>query len=169
MPVPQIRLRKATIDDLALLRAWDEEPHVVAATGADSGGFDWAYELPREVDWRELLIAEHAGRPVGMLQIIDPAIEESHYWGDAAPNQRAIDIWLGDGADLSRGFGMQMMRLAIERCFTDPSVTAVLADPLATNEHARRFYERLGFKRIERRMFGEDDCYVYRLARDDWP
>lgn len=169
MPVPQIRLRKATIDDLALLRAWDEEPHVVAATGADSGGFDWAYELPREVDWRELLIAEHAGRPVGMLQIIDPAIEESHYWGDAAPNQRAIDIWLGDGADLSRGFGMQMMRLAIERCFTDPSVTAVLVDPLATNERARRFYDRLGFKRIERRMFGEDDCYVYRLARDDWP
>lgn len=169
MPVSEIRLRKATIDDLALLRAWDEEPHVVAATGADSGGFDWAYELPREVDWRELLIAEHAGRPVGMLQIIDPAIEESHYWGDAAPNQRAIDIWLGDGADLSRGFGTQMMRLAIERCFTDPSVTAVLVDPLATNERARRFYDRLGFKRIERRMFGEDDCYVYRLARDDWP
>ncbi len=62
-----------------------------------------------------------------------------------------------------------MMRLALERCFADAAVTAVLVDPLAANERAHRFYERFGFKRIERRIFGEDDCFVYRLARADWP
>ena len=48
-------------------------------------------------------------------------------------------------------------------------VTAVLVDPLAANERAHRFYERLGFRRIERRLFGADDCFVFRLARADWP
>jgi aminoglycoside 6'-N-acetyltransferase len=61
-----------------------------------------------------------------------------------------------------------MMRLALERCFADPAVTAVLVDPLAANTRALRFYERLGFARAERRMFGEDDCYVYRLERQVW-
>jgi aminoglycoside 6'-N-acetyltransferase len=163
-----MNLRTATIADLALLRSWDEQPHVIAATGADSGGFDWEYELPRVVDWRELLIAEDAGRPVGMLQIIDPLTEESHYWGDTAPGQRAIDIWIGQAADLGRGYGTAMMRLALARCFADPAVTAVLIDPLAANLSAHRFYERLGFCRIERRFFGEDDCFVYRLMRGEW-
>ena len=74
---------------------------------------------------------------------------------------------LGDEDDLDRGFGTDMMRLAIERCFADPAVTAVLIDPLAANTRAHCFYERLGFRRIERRYFGDDDCFVYRLARTD--
>jgi RimJ/RimL family protein N-acetyltransferase len=73
------------------------------------------------------------GRPIGFVQIIDPAREESHYWGDCEPNLRAIDIWIGEADCLNKGYGTQMMRLAIERCFADPSVTAILIDPLASN------------------------------------
>lgn len=43
-----------------------------------------------------------------------------------------------------------------------------LIDPLASNTRAHRFYERLGFQCIDRRWFGEDDCFVYRLNRSDW-
>jgi aminoglycoside 6'-N-acetyltransferase len=166
-PCSQLSVRSATPADLSLLRAWDRQPHVIAATGAD-GDFGWEVELPRNVPWRELLIAEDAGRPIGMLQIIDPAEEETHYWGEIAPNLRAIDIWIGEEGDLGRGYGTQMMRLALTRCFTDPAVTAVLVDPLAANVRALPFYERLGFRRVERRMFGEDDCLVLRLVRADW-
>ena len=45
---------------------------------------------------------------------------------------------------------------------------AILFDPLASNTRAHRFYERLGFRFIEQRRFGEDDCFVYRLSRADW-
>jgi ribosomal protein S18 acetylase RimI-like enzyme len=62
---------------------------------------------------------------------------------------RAIDIWIGEAADLGRGYGTRMMRHALERCFADPAVKAVLIDPLASNTRARRFYERLGFRCIE--------------------
>jgi aminoglycoside 6'-N-acetyltransferase len=47
-------------------------------------------------------------------------------------------------------------------------VTAVIIDPLAANTRAHRFYERLGFRFVERRGFGDDDCFIYRLERADY-
>jgi aminoglycoside 6'-N-acetyltransferase len=44
----------------------------------------WQTELHRQPDWREQLIAEVEGIPIGFLQIIDPAQEEEHYWGECA-------------------------------------------------------------------------------------
>ncbi len=61
-----------------------------------------------------------------------------------------------------------MMQLALERCFIDPLVTAVLVEPFASNTRAHRFYERLGFQFLEQRWFGNDDCFVYQLKRVDW-
>lgn len=163
-----VRLRLAVPADRELLEHWDRQPHVVAA-GGDDDVFDWQAELPRELPWRELLLAEIGDRPIGFMQIIDPRLEETHYWGKAAAGLRAIDIWIGEAIDLGRGHGTAMMRLALERCFSEPSVEAVLVDPLASNDRAHRFYERLGFRRIERRLFGADDCWVYRIDRQDWP
>lgn len=158
-----MRLRPATLDDLALLRHWDEQAHVIAADPNDDWG--WEHELGRDPDWREQLIAEVEGRPIGFIQIIDPAREDSRYWGDCPANLRAIDIWIGEETDLGKGFGTRMMQLAIERCFRDPRVRAILIDPLASNTRARRFYERLGFCFVEHRRFGNDDCAVYKLDR----
>jgi aminoglycoside 6'-N-acetyltransferase len=161
-----IKLRTATIRDLPLLQHWDEQPHVIAATGDDDWG--WETELEKNYVWREQLIAELDGRPLGFMQIIDPLLEESHYWGDAAPNLRAIDIWIGEAADLGKGYGTEMMKLALEKCFAPPEVTAAIIDPLASNKDSHRFYEKLGFKFVEERSFGEDDCLIYRLERKDW-
>jgi hypothetical protein len=51
-----------------LLEAWDGKAHVVAATGSD-GAFAWDCELTRDFPWRELLVGEAAGRPVGRLHV----------------------------------------------------------------------------------------------------
>lgn len=161
-----MNLRFATTSDLALLRHWDEQPHVIASDPNDDWG--WAVELDRTPDWREQLIAELDSRPIGFIQIIDPAREESHYWGDVPLNLRAVDIWIGEETDLGKGYGTTMMQLALARCFADPAVTAVLVDPLVSNTRAHHFYERLGFQFVEPRRFGDDDCYVYRLERADW-
>lgn len=40
-----------------------------------------------------------------------------------------------------------------------------MIDPLATNVRAHRFYERLGCRFVERRRFGTDECFVFRLDR----
>lgn len=161
-----IYLRPATSADLALLQHWDKQPHVIASDPNDD--WNWQIELDRTPDWREQLIAEIDGRPIGFIQIIDPAEEESHYWGNVTTNLRAIDIWIGEEADLGKGYGTKMMQLALARCFTDPLVTSVLVDPLASNTRAHRFYERLGFQFVERRWFDRDDCFVYCLHRANW-
>ncbi len=146
-----MRLRPATPEDRALLERWDEQPHVLAAD-------------PNA----EQLIAEVDGRPVGFVQIIDPLLEDGHYWGDVAPDQCAIDLWVGEEADLGKGYGSEMMRQALARCFADPRVWSVLVDPLAANTRAQRFYERLGFRFVARRRFGADECLVYRMWRADY-
>lgn len=168
-----VMLRTATPEDAPLLREWDKQPHVRAAVGVIEGqpetASDWEWEtvLPLEPLWREFLIAEVDGVPIGFMQIIDPAREESHYWGDVEPNLRAIDIWIGPAEYLNRGYGTQMMRLALQRCFDDPGVTAVIIDPLARNTRSHRFYERLGFRFAAERFFGDDHCRIYRLERGE--
>lgn len=161
-----IDLREANLDDVIMLRHWDRQPHVVASDPNDN--WAWETELARRPEWREQLIAEIDGRPIGFIQIIDPALEDSHYWGDAPQLYRAIDIWIGEPTDLGRGYGTQMMQLALARCFEVAEVKAVWVDPLATNKRAHRFYERLGFQFKEQRTFGQDVCFVYELDRNDF-
>jgi aminoglycoside 6'-N-acetyltransferase len=159
-----MHLRLVTIADLPVLRHWHSQPHVIAARG-DDAPIDWDEELRRQGQGCELLIAELDGRPIGFMEILDPTRDDDRYWGAIEDGFRCIDIWIGEEADLSKGFGTRMMRLAIEHCFADPAVNAILIDPLVSNERAHRFYERLGFVRVDRRTFGDDDCYVYRLDR----
>lgn len=161
-----VTLRPATPADLGLLRRWDEQPHVAASNPNDDWG--WEVELGRNLEWREQLIAELDDEPIGYLEIIDPARDEEGYWGDITPGLRAIDIWIGDAANLGKGYGTSMMRGALARCFASPEVSAVLVDPLADNTRAHHFYERLGFRFVERRRFGKDDCFVYRLDRNGY-
>lgn len=165
---PNVILRSATIADLPILLHWDEQQHVIDSDLDDN--WDWETELLHEPPWREQLMAELDGRPLGFVQIIDPAEEETHYWGDVPPGLRAIDIWIGEAADLGKGYGTIMMQLAINRCFSEPSVHAILIDPLVTNVRAHRFYERLGFRFVEQKRLGDDesDCFVFELRRKDW-
>lgn len=161
-----LTLRKATCNDLNLLQHWDEQPHVIASDPNDD--WDWEYELKREPEWREQLIAMVDTIPIGFIQIIDPAKEESHYWGEIEEGKRAIDIWIGEANYLGKGFGSQMMKLALDRCFQDTTVTAVVIDPLATNTGAINFYKRIGFQFLEDRVFGEDSCKIYSIDRVTW-
>ncbi len=166
----ELRLRVATREDATALARWDRAPHVIAATSDDGGGLDidWHEALSRQGPASCWYLAEWNGRPVGAMQIIDPAREPSHYWGACPDHLRAIDIWIGEKAKLGHGLGTRMMGWALSHCFASPEVVAVLVDPLASNVRAHRFYRRLGFRFVEKRRFDGDECHVYRLDRADW-
>lgn len=166
-----VHLRRVSPADSALLARWDRQPHLSDPEIMGDPDFNaehWPEKLALDVDGLEMFVAEVDGRPIGFLQIIDPQTEESHYWGDCGPGLRAIDIWIGEPDAIGRGFGRQMMRQAIDRCFANTDVTAIVIDPMATNTAAHRFYEAMGFTLVGPRRFGPDDCIVYRLARQDW-
>lgn len=158
-----IILREANIHDLDIITYWDTQEHVIDSDPDDD--WNWEIELNRKPVWREQLIAELNGKPIGFIQIIDPELEETHYWGEIAPNLRAIDIWIGEKEDLNKGYGTVMMTQAINRCFAHADVTAIYIDPLESNHKAHRFYERLGFKFIENRTFDNSPCLIYKLDR----
>jgi aminoglycoside 6'-N-acetyltransferase len=172
--VPTLTLRPATPADVGWFERWDADPDVIAATSDDPGATvafadtDWADELAAQTQYSQYFIAELDRRPIGAMQICDPHLESSHYWGEIEPNLRAVDIWIGFANDRGKGYGAQMMRLALDHCFADPCVTGIVIDPLASNERAQRFYRRLGFKPVGRRTFGDDDCLVHELTRHDW-
>lgn len=162
-----LRLRRARPGDRPVLERWDDAPDA-AEWGGEDDAFDWARELRRNPPWRRLLMAELWGRPVGFVQIIDPAREESRYWGPVPGSLRAIDIWIGDTADRGRGLGARMMRLALALCWRE-GARAVLIDPMARNVRAIRFYRRMGFRAVGRRRFWDDDCLVMRIERPRRP
>ena len=172
--MPTVTLRAATTADVAWFDLWDTDPDVITCSTDDPNAnvafedTDWTEELATQDEHSEYLIAELDGRPIGAMQICDPHLEQSHYWGEIAPNLRAIDIWIGSPRDRGNGHGAEMMRQALARCFADSRVTTIVIDPLATNVRAHEFYQRLGFKPVARRTFGSDDCLVHELTRRDW-
>ena len=168
MDTSSIQLRPATVADVSTLEYWDRQPHVMAASGADDEQ-DWCEEIAKAGGPQEVLMAEKGGARIGVVQIIDPALEVTHYWGDTELHQRALDIWIGEAVNLGRGYGTQMMTIALDRCFAPPDVTAVIIDPLTSNTRAHRFYQRLGFVPVEERVFGgTDHCLIHRLGRGTW-
>jgi aminoglycoside 6'-N-acetyltransferase len=159
-----ITLRQAIISDLPLLKYWDKKPHVIFATGGDSDDEEdeWMknqLQNPSKFVW--IYIAELDSRPIGVIQIVDPANEETHYWGKIEQGLRAMDIWIGEESDLAKGYGTTMMQLAINKCFENPEVTAILIDPLSKNLRAIKFYQKLGFVFLENRDFDDDNCDIY--------
>jgi aminoglycoside 6'-N-acetyltransferase len=157
----EVVLRRAVVADAALLRRWDRDPGVIAATTDDPGAevafenTDWAQEIAGDCDANYHVIAEVDGRPIGAVRICDPHREHTHFWGDIGPGLRALDIWIGDAADRGCGFGTEMMYLAHDLCFADDAVTAIVLDPLESNAEARRFYRRLGYVDAGMHVFGD--------------
>ncbi len=154
------------MDDLEVLRHWDQQEHVIASDPNDD--WNWDYELPRRLDWRLQLMACIGEQAIGFIQIINPHLEETKYWGDVSNDKRAIDIWIGEAHYLNKGYGTQMMELAIRICFESKNVQSILVDPLVQNTRVHRFYERLGFEWVEERSFGMDVCHIYELHRIRW-
>ena len=168
-----ITLRPARPDDAVFLERWDRDPDVIASHGVEAQpdeiwrDEDWRAEIAIAQDWQRVLIGEEDGRPVGAVIDIDPAREETHYWGDCGPGLRAFDIWIGEAKDRGRGLGSAMMRAALDLAFSDPAVKAVIIDPLTSNTRAIRFYDRCGFYAVEKRWFATDHCLVMRCNRPD--
>jgi aminoglycoside 6'-N-acetyltransferase len=168
-----VTLRPARLEDAALLERWDRDADVIASHGVESQADeiwrdeDWRAEIAAAPAWRRILIGEENGRPFGAIVDIDPALEETHYWGDCGPGLRAFDTWIGEAKDRGRGLGAAMMRKALAIAFEDPAVEAVIIDPLVSNTRAIRFYERCGFRAVEERWFNGDHCLVMRCNRPD--
>jgi aminoglycoside 6'-N-acetyltransferase len=155
-------LRPATLEDVPMLESWDDDPDVHASSPND----DWDWEGQTLVtEGLTNLIAEVDRHPIGYIQLTDLARDASKYWGEHQAGLMAIDIEIGEPDMRSKGYGRTMMGLALRLCFSDPTIQAVLIDPLITNTRAIAFYRRLGFEFLENRWFDQDHCAVHQITR----
>src|SRR6185295_5739261 len=82
-----LTLRAAAPEDAPTFERWDQAPHVIAATTDDREaveaypGMSWEAEIAMKSDVYCYYVAEIDGRAIGVMLVIDPALEPTHYWG----------------------------------------------------------------------------------------
>jgi aminoglycoside 6'-N-acetyltransferase len=173
MTKPNIQLRISSYEDIPILKHWDQQEHVLFATGNDSNQFQdpnyWDHELSLcDNNLYQYYIATLDNNPIASVLIIDPALEPTHYWGTIDEGYRAIDIRIGESQNIGKGYGTIIMELVLDKCFEKEEVKGVYIDPLSINLRAIKFYQKLGFEFIENRNFGEDNCDVYFISKQKY-
>jgi RimJ/RimL family protein N-acetyltransferase len=84
------------------------------------------------------------------------------------PDDRRLDLAIGEPAMVVRGLGTRALALFLERIvFADPAITACVSDPEARNPRSVRAFEKAGFAVLRTVVLsGEraEQCIVQRLG-----
>ena len=142
---PDVALRAARNDDVALVRSWRNDPDAVRFSTSrrpvselDHGRwFSAALVDPRVRLW----VAEERGIPVGQARL--------NLDGDAG----VLSIAVAPAAR-GRGVGQQMLRIALAEIERDHLVAIVTAVTHPDNSASMRAFERVGFRRRGRSADG---------------
>lgn len=169
-----LSLRPMVADDLALIRAWLDLPHVArwwtAETTADAEVADYAQRLAGEGDNKTVMLTVSEGDvPVGWCQ---------WYWWDDYPDEAAamdarageagIDYAIGDPARIGRGVGTWLIAAMVTEVRRRRPGAGVLTGPDAANIASRRVLEKNGFTLVAVRPVVTEPTdrpmAIYRLA-----
>lgn len=148
MPDPVISFRPLVADDVGILRAWLEAPHVrrwwrgdrtdEVIRAVEAGGVETGARIV-EVD----------GVPLGYIRGYRALAHPEGFW-DGIENvtdaTMAIDFLIGDPERENRKLGRAMIRDFVIQLFEDPLVDRVVADPARDNWPANIALKRVGFR-----------------------
>lgn len=134
--------RRATMDDLALLKAWQSQPHVLAWWDADAPYDEQDLADTRVAHW----IVSHADRPIAFMQDYTVHGWDGHHFADLPKGSRGIDQYIGDPEMVGIGHGTAFIGTRMQALF-DAGVPVIATDPHPENKRAIAAYEKLGFKR----------------------
>ena len=162
-----------TADDLPLLHAWLQRPHV-ARWYRDHGPYDRvvAHYLPaiEGRDPTDHYIVELDGAPIGMLQtyVVADYPDYAALVGVADRATAGVDILVGEEELTGRGIGTEILsRFVTEIVLARPETTAVVADPEATNAASVRAFEKAGFRAVREFVEEPGDGQTHVLVRLD--
>lgn len=134
-------IRPVGADDLPVLRAWDEDPEIVALMGRkfpDLGSEDWQAAALSRRNRRPMVIETCAGKVIGEIEL------EQINWRSGIAELR---ICIGEKGYWGLGFGREALELLLEYAFGGLGLAQVYLRVFASNERAVRLYERTGFRR----------------------
>ncbi|AIC25991.1 GCN5-related N-acetyltransferase protein [Rhizobium etli bv. phaseoli str. IE4803] len=137
----QYSFRRATLDDLPLLAAWQSNPHVRVWWDSDEPYDAEDLADPRVARW----IVSTAGRPFAFMQDYTVHGWEDHHFAKLPTGSRGIDQYIGDPEMIGVGHGSAFIGARMGALF-DAGVPVIATDPHPANEWAIAVYRKLGFK-----------------------
>ena len=150
MSPPAIRFRQLRREDLPMIHAWLNRPHV-AEWWDDRLSLEQVIEdfgpMADGTDSTRGYIVCLGDEEIGFLQCYVVAGSGGGFWSDEVdPGARGTDQFLAREDLLGKGLGTAMLRAFVDQLFEDPSITKVQVDPSPSNERAIRAYRKAGFE-----------------------
>ncbi|WP_299737535.1 GNAT family N-acetyltransferase [uncultured Roseobacter sp.] len=137
----QYSFRKAALDDLALLTAWQSNPHVRAWWDSDEPYNEANLADPRVARW----IVSIAERPFAFMQDYTVHGWKEHHFASLPKGSRGIDQYIGDPEMVGVGHGSAFIGMRMQTLF-DNGAPVIATDPHPENERAIAVYKKLGFE-----------------------
>jgi RimJ/RimL family protein N-acetyltransferase len=169
--VAELTFRPMTRDDLPLLHAWLQRPHVKrwwddhATPEQVEAHYGPALDGAEPTDH---YLALEDGAPIGFFETYLYA----SYPADAAavsaePGSAGVDLFIADEERTGKGLGSTLLRqFADEVVLANPKVTHVVSEPEAANIASVRAFEKAGF-RVEREFDNALDGKRHAFLRKD--
>jgi RimJ/RimL family protein N-acetyltransferase len=168
----ELTLRRMTVADLVLVRAWLGAPHVArwylsaATVEAEVDELRLCVELEEPT---EALLVSQGARPIGWCQWYRCSDYPEHAAGVAAgPDDIGIDYAIGEVESTARGIGTALIAALVGHVRERHPLAGVIADPEAANIASRRVLEKNGFELLSEGPVSSEPTTapmaIYRLA-----
>lgn len=161
MTIPRIEFKALVESDLSLMYDWFHKPHVMQWYAR---GEDYTLEMIRQKYLPRLQVVEKIPSfliylndyPIGYIQLyqlsysLPEGVRDYQHplFSNAKPHDMAgIDLFVAEELYLGKGYATLALQRFIEEQLRGRFRWAV-ADPLKINQHAIRFFERNGFKKM---------------------
>lgn len=167
LPKGELYFQTAQAEHLPFLLLWQKDKKANASAQRMLQR-DWeAYSFEQE-SWRKLLLIRYGHKPIGLLEIIDPHQDETHYWGIMPKGQRAINFYLAEAAHRGAQFQTPLLHLALWQCFKEDGVNTVWSEPPTDDFAALQLFEHLGFQAVDERKVEGKLHQIFQIQRADW-
>lgn len=142
MRAEQYRFRPAMMEDLALLRNWQQRPHV-REWWDDGEPFDQEeLEDPRVARW---IVTTNGGKPFAYMQDYTVHGWDNHHFDYLPVGARGIDQYIGEPEMTGCGHGSALILQRMQALF-EANVPVIATDPSPENKRAIAVYTKLGFR-----------------------
>jgi len=133
-------LRAVTATDLPTLKAWDNDPEIIALMGqrfGDNGAQEWFQSASTGRSCRTMAIEAMDGRLIGEVEL-------AHLnWRVGSTELR---ICIGEKDCWGQGYGSDALALTLHMAFVQYGLRSVYLRVFVTNERAVHLYARTGFR-----------------------
>lgn len=135
--------RRATLDDLDMMAAWQSQPHVREWWDSDEPYGVAELADPRVARW----IVSYAERPFAFIQDYTVHGWEEHHFANLPKGSRGIDQFIGEPDMVGVGHGSAFISMRMQALF-DEGAPVIATDPHPDNARAIAVYRKLGFEPV---------------------